>query len=67
MKRKIKGYDKDGDDHWRAKLECRHLQHMRHDPPLISRDWVLSLIGRREKLGVELNCKKCDEDMPKDF
>jgi len=67
MNRKIIGYDKDEENDWRAKLECGHLQHVRHKPPLISREWVLTETGRREKLGEELNCKKCVEGKPKDF
>ncbi len=67
MKRKIIGYNKDEESDWRAKLECGHLQHVRHKPPLISREWVLSEAGRRDKLGAELNCKKCDEGKLKDF
>lgn len=61
MKRKIIGFDKDDEGDWRAELVCGHFQHVRHKPPLIVRDWVLTENGRREKLGVELECKKCDE------
>ncbi len=67
MKQKIVGYNKDEENDWRAKLECGHFQHVRHKPPLISREWVLSEVGRKEKLGAELNCKKCDEGKPRDF
>lgn len=67
MNRKIIGYDKDDEGDWRAELECGHLQHVRHKPPLISREWVLSEAGRSEKLGAQLNCKKCDEGKPRDF
>ena len=67
MKRKIKGFDKDDEGDWRAELDCGHYQHVRHKPPLITREWILSEEGRREKLGVELECKKCDEDKPGDF
>src|SRR5690349_7654797 len=42
MKRKITGFDKDDENHWRAILECGHPQHVRHDPPLSSRPWVLT-------------------------
>ena len=62
MKRKIVGFDKDDEGDWRAALECGHYQHVRHKPPLITREWVLSETGRREKLGVELECKKCDDE-----
>ena len=67
MKRKIIGFDKDDEGDWRAKLECGHFQHVRHQPPLITREWVLSNEGRNGKLGAQIKCKKCNEDMPKDF
>ncbi|CAN5563268.1 hypothetical protein BH10ACI1_BH10ACI1_11220 [soil metagenome] len=67
MKRKIIGFSKDDEGDWRAKLECGHLQHVRHKPPLISREWVLSETGRAEKIGAQLDCKKCDEEKPADF
>lgn len=67
MKQKIIGFDKDDEGDWRAKLKCRHYQHVRHKPPLISREWVLSETGRDSRLGFELECKKCDEGNPDDF
>jgi hypothetical protein len=67
MKRKIAGYNKDDDGDWRAKLECRHYQHLRHQPPLITREWILTEEGRASRIGAELNCKKCDEDALSDF
>ncbi|MER3462569.1 MAG: DUF3565 domain-containing protein [Armatimonadota bacterium] len=67
MNRKITGLDKDDENDWRAKLECGHFQHVRHKPPLMTREWVLTEVGRGEKLGVELDCKKCAEGKPKDF
>ena len=62
MKRKIIGFDKDDEGDWRAALNCGHYQHVRHKPPLVTREWVLTEEGRREKLGVELDCKKCDAE-----
>ena len=67
MKRKITAYDIDVENHWRAKLECRHYQHVRHDPPLITREWILTDEGRESRIGMELECKKCDENTPEDF
>ena len=67
MKRKITGYDKDDDNDWRAMLECGHYQHVRHKPPLISREWTLTEEGRSSRIGMELECRKCDEQAPKDF
>ena len=46
---------------WVADLACGHTQHVRHDPPWQNRPWVLTEQGRKEKLGVMLECKKCDE------
>lgn len=62
MKKKIVGFHKDDEDHWVAELECGHNQHVRHNPPLTSRPWVLTSGGRAERIGVELNCKRCDEE-----
>ncbi|HEY6661224.1 MAG TPA: DUF3565 domain-containing protein [Pyrinomonadaceae bacterium] len=62
MKQKITGFDKDGEDHWRAILQCGHRQHVRHEPPLTARDWVLTEAGRASRLGLELDCKRCDEE-----
>lgn len=67
MKRKITGFDQDVDRHWRAMLGCGHYQHVRHDPPMMVREWVLTDDGREEKIGAELECRKCDEAIPPDF
>lgn len=67
MKKAITGYDKDDENDWRAKLECRHYQHVRHQPPLITREWILTSEGRESRVGLELECKKCDENAPQDF
>ncbi len=61
MQQSIVGYHKDEEDHWVAELECGHFQHVRHNPPLVSRPWVLTEEGRNNMLGYKLNCKKCDE------
>jgi len=67
MKQKITGFDRDEENDWRAKLACGHYRHMRHQPPLVTREWILTETGRREKLGAELDCRKCDEGKPRDF
>lgn len=61
MNRKIIGFDKDEQGDWVANLECGHRQHVRHQPPLISRPWVMTPEGRASRFGAELNCKHCDE------
>jgi len=60
MERKIVGFHTDEENHWVAELDCGHNQHMRHNPPLVSRPWVITLQGREEKLGAKLNCLKCE-------
>lgn len=62
MKQKITGFELDDEGHWRAALECGHFQHVRHDPPLTTRHWVLSVSGRATRLGRELECKRCEEE-----
>ena len=43
-------------------LDCGHFQHVRHDPPLTTRHWVLTEAGRASRLGFELDCRRCDEE-----
>ena len=62
MKRKITRYEEDEHGDWRAELECGHYQHVRHNPPLVTRTWVLTKGGRDSRLGVDLDCKHCDEE-----
>jgi len=66
MKQAIVGYHRDAEEHWVAELACGHNQHLRHTPPLVSRPWVVTGAGRNSMLGYELNCVKCDADMPVD-
>ena len=66
MKQSIVGYHKDEEDHWVAELACSHNQHVRNNPPLVSRPWVESESGRESMLGYKLDCKKCDLDLPVD-
>lgn len=60
VSRRIVGYHQDEEGHWVADLECGHTQHVRHDPPWQVRPWVITEEGRRSRLGVQLNCLKCD-------
>lgn len=62
MKQKIVDFDQDEVGDWVAILACGHTQHVRHNPPLESRPWVLTEAGRRRFLGYELNCKLCDAE-----
>jgi cytochrome c-type biogenesis protein CcmH/NrfF len=60
MKRAIVAFQKDEHGDWVALLACGHTQHVRHHPPWQNRPWVESQTGRNSRIGVELNCKKCD-------
>ena len=62
MKQKIKGFHLDEFQHWVADLACGHTQHVRHDPPWQSREWVVTKQGRMEKIGFELDCVDCDKE-----
>ncbi|HEX2224969.1 MAG TPA: DUF3565 domain-containing protein [Thermoanaerobaculia bacterium] len=62
MKRRIVGFHQDERQDWVADLECGHGQHVRHNPPWMNRPWVVTPEGREPFLGVELDCKKCDEN-----
>jgi len=62
MNQPIIGFHKDDKGDWVADLQCGHTQHVRHDPPWQLRPWVETKEGRKSKLGMELNCKKCDEN-----
>jgi hypothetical protein len=64
MHRIITGFELDDENHWRAILDCGHRQHVRHDPPLSTREWVLTEAGRASRLGFALNCKRCDDQHP---
>jgi hypothetical protein len=61
MKRSITGFRTDSENHWVADLDCGHSQHMRHDPPWMERDWILTEEGRSSRLGQLLECVRCDE------
>jgi len=62
VKRKIVGFHQDERLDWVADLECGHGQHVRHNPPWTVRPWVVTAEGRERFLGVELDCKRCDEE-----
>jgi hypothetical protein len=59
--RRIVGYHQDEERHWVAELDCGHNQHVRHEPPLASRPWVITGEGRASHLGTVLYCKRCLE------
>ena len=67
MNQKIVEYHKDEENHWVAELSCGHFQHVRHNPPWVTRLWVITEEGREAMLGHKLNCKKCIEGSPIDW
>lgn len=66
MHQSITGYHQDDEGHWVAQLTCGHNQHVRYDPPMMTRPWVTTEQGRAEMLGQSLNCLKCDRGEPID-
>lgn len=66
LDQRIVGFHQDEERHWVAELACGHDQHVRHDPPLNERPWVLTPEGRARFLGTQLACRKCDEAAPRD-
>lgn len=64
MTRAIVGYHLDDVGDWVADLDCGHGQHVRHQPPMTTRPWVLTEAGRQDHLGTTLNCKRCDDGEP---
>lgn len=60
MNRSIVGFGQDDAGDWFARLDCGHRQHVRHNPPMSERPWVLSEEGRTAKLGQQLDCVRCD-------
>lgn len=61
MKQKIVSFKQDEFQHWVANLACGHTQHVRHDPPWQERPWVITVQGRSEKIGYELDCVECEK------
>jgi cytochrome c-type biogenesis protein CcmH/NrfF len=62
VNRRIVGFHRDEEGDWVADLACGHGQHVRHQPPFVTRPWVLTEEGRAAHLGRELNCLKCEEE-----
>ena len=67
LKQAIVGYHLDEEGHWVARLSCGHNQHVRHNPPWTSREWVTTRAGRKAMLGYRLACVKCVEHAPRDW
>ena len=63
MERRVVGFEQDTEGHWVAALDCGHGLHVRHDPPWMVREWVVTETGRKERIGKLLQCKKCDDEV----
>ena len=59
MQRPIIAFQRDAHGDWTAALSCGHRQHVRHDPSFV-RPWVTTEAGRVSRLGVPLDCLRCD-------
>ncbi|PVY76801.1 uncharacterized protein DUF3565 [Tamilnaduibacter salinus] len=66
MQQPIVGFHQDEERHWVAELACGHNQHVRHKPPWVCRPWVTTVAGRQGRLGMGLECLKCDRGEPAD-
>jgi len=66
VKRRIRGYALGDDGDTVAVLDCGHTQHVRHDPPMVRREWATTPEGRREHLGTTVDCVDCDRGEPPD-
>jgi tellurite resistance-related uncharacterized protein len=56
---KVVAFHQDEEGHWVAELECGHVQHVRHRPPMETREWVLTDEGRRGRIGAAFPCRYC--------
>jgi len=61
VERVVVGFHQDKHDDWVADLDCGHGRHMRHQPPWMVREWVLTKEGRLGFVGHKLDCTKCEE------
>jgi hypothetical protein len=62
MNQRVTGFHEDEKGDWVADLSCGHGYHMRHNPPWLVREWVLTRAGREDFIGRFLNCLKCDQE-----
>jgi tellurite resistance-related uncharacterized protein len=68
MRRPITGFTTDVEGDWVALLSCGHPQHVRHHPPFTLRPWVTTDEGRRSRIGLRLDCVRCDAfELPPGF
>jgi hypothetical protein len=60
MNQPVVGYHRDEHGDWVADLACGHGQHVRHQPLMTTRAWVLTEAGRTGRLVTMLNCQRCE-------
>ena len=65
MQRRVVAFYQDEEQHWAARLDCGHGQHVHHDPPWLVREWVTTEEGRATRIGSLMECKRCDEEPKK--
>jgi tellurite methyltransferase len=63
MQRAIVSFHEDASSDWVAELSCGHRRHVRHQPPLSERPWVVTAEGRQSRIGLPLDCNPCDRRM----
>ena len=61
MDRRVVGFRQDLAGDWVMVLECGHERHVRHDPPWMVREWVLTEAGRSGWVGRGTECAMCGE------
>jgi tellurite methyltransferase len=66
--RRITDFRTDESGDWISDLDCGHSRHVRHEPPLADRAWVLDANEREGRLGSLLECGRCAQrELPADF
>lgn len=60
QKSTIVAFQQDKEQYWIAELSCGHRQHVRHRPPFVERQWVLTESGRAAKIGYAIVCGQCE-------
>jgi tellurite methyltransferase len=55
----VVGFRQDVEGDWIADLACGHSQHVRHRPPMETREWVRTEEGRRGRIGALFPCRLC--------
>ncbi|MCY1426015.1 hypothetical protein D9M71_418230 [compost metagenome] len=62
----ILGFHQDEEGFWVVELSCGHTQHLRHQPPWQSRQWVLDAELRKQRIGQTFACGWCARGLDND-